>query len=144
MSEEHFAKLRAMYLDAPCNENYNPDISIQKGVAQVSVSVKPAMFHSGGSLTGAVLFKLLEDAARFAASSHVDDVIVLTANFTNYFLKPVTHGVITAEGRVKNATQQLYIAESVLMSASGETVARGSGTFMRSKIKLVPEIGYKL
>ncbi|NNF17209.1 MAG: PaaI family thioesterase [Gammaproteobacteria bacterium] len=144
MSEDHFARLRAMYLDAPCNDQYQPEISIQKGVAHVSVTVRPNMFHAGGSLHGSIFYRLLEDAALYATNSYVNDVIMQAASFTCYMVKPVTHGVITAEGKVKNTTAELYIAEAQIMSASGDTVARGSGAFLKSKIRLVPEIGYKI
>ena len=144
MSEEHFGKLKRMYKEAPCNQAFSPGISIQTGAAQVSFSVKPDMFHAAGSVHGSIYFKLLDDAAYFAAASYEDDVFLTTASFNCYFLKPVTNGMLSAEGKVKNASKQLFIVESVVMNMSGETVARGSGSFMRTKVRLIPEMGYRL
>lgn len=144
MSEEHFGKLQRMYKEAPCNLAYNPGISVQAGAAQVSLSVKPDMFHAAGSVHGSIYFKLLDDAAYFAAASYEESVFLTTATFNCYFLKPITNGALSAEGKVKNVSRQLFVAESVLMNTSGETIARGSGTFMRTKVALVPEMGYRL
>lgn len=144
MSNEHYAKLRNMYLGAPCNKNYNAELSVYKGAATVTIPVKQHMFHAGGALHGSIYFKALDDAAFFAVNSLVEEAFVVTVSFNVYFTKPVTSGVLISEGKVKSRGKVIYVAESVLTDSSGTSVARGSGTFMASKIKLVPEIGYKL
>ena len=52
MNQEHFAKLVNMYNAAPCNEYYAPSLSVYKGQATVSITVRPKMFHAGGALHG--------------------------------------------------------------------------------------------
>jgi hypothetical protein len=42
-----------------------------------------------------------------------------------------------------NKTGKQFIAESVLFTDSGEEIARGSGVYLKSKIKMTPEMGYK-
>ncbi len=144
MSDEHYARLRSMYAAAPCNRQEAPDLSVYKGKALVTVTVRPNMFHAGGALHDSWYFLAMEDAARYAVCSLVTDYLVSAVSFNCYMLRQVTSGVITAAGVVKSAGKQIFVAEAVLSDASGEPVGRASGAFTRSTIKLVPEIGYQL
>jgi len=141
--EEHFRKLERMYLSAPVNEYYAPEIHISKGEAQVTIPVRPDFFHAANAVHGAVYFKLLDDSAFFAANSLVKDVFVLTVSYTVYFTRPVSEGVMKAIGKVVQASRRLIIAESVVVDSKEREIARGSGTFLPSKISLADVIGYK-
>ncbi len=141
--ENHFRRLERMYLKAPVNEIYSPRIEISDGAAVISFDVDPRHFHAAGSLHGSVYFKGLDDAAFFAVSSVVRDAFVVTASFTIYLTRPVTGGVLRAEGRVASASKNLFVAESVLYVEPDREVARGSGTFMRSRVALSEELGYR-
>ena len=66
MNEEHYAKLRNMYRSAPCNKQDGPDLTVYKGKAIVTLTVKPNMFHSAGALHDAYYYRGMEDAARYA------------------------------------------------------------------------------
>ena len=140
---EHFRKLERMYLSAPVNEYYAPEIHISEGQAQVSIPVRRDFFHAANAVHGAVYFKLLDDSSFFAANSLVEDVFVLTVSYNVYFTRPVSEGVMKATGKVVQASRRLIIAESVVVDSEENEIARGSGTFMRSKINLTEEIGYK-
>ena len=142
-NEEHFHKLERMYLSAPVNQYYAPEIHVSEGQAQVSIHVRPDFFHAANAVHGAVYFKLLDDSAFFAASSLVKDVFVLTVSYNVYFMRPVSAGVMKATGKIVHASLRLIIAESVVVDSEEREIARGSGTFMRSMIKLTEEIGYK-
>jgi len=141
--EEHFRKLERMYLTAPVNEYYAPEIHISKGEAQVSIPVRPDFFHAANAVHGAVYFKLLDDSAFFAANSLVKDVFVLTVSYTVYFTRPVSEGLMKASGKVVQASRRLIIAESVVVDSKEREIARGSGTFLPSKIRLADVIGYE-
>lgn len=132
-----------MYLSAPVNELYSPSLEVSDGAAVVTFDVRPEHFHAAGSLHGSVYFKALDDAAFFAVSSVVRDVFMVTASFTVYLTRPVTGGVLRAEGRVTSRSTNLFVAESVLYVEPDRQVARGSGTFMRSKVPLREELGYR-
>ncbi len=142
-NEEHFRKLERMYLSAPVNEYYAPEIHISEGQAQVSLTVREDFFHAANAVHGAVYFKLLDDLSFFAANSLVEDVIVLTASYNVYFIRPVSEGVMTATGKVIQASRRLIIVEAFVVDFDDREIARGSGTFMRSKIHLTDEIGYE-
>lgn len=142
-ADDHFRKLERMYLRAPTNSYYRPDIQVREGEADITVPVRPEFFHAAGAVHGSVYFKALDDAAFFAVNSLVEDVFVLTASFTVYLLRPLTAGRLRATGRVVQAARRLFVAESDLLDADGRRLAKGSGTFMRSTIALGPDVGYE-
>ena len=144
MNAEHWKKLENMYLAAPCNEIYRPEVRIEDRYCEVKIEVHERLLHAAGAVHGSVYFKLLDDSAFFAANSQVEDVFVLTSNFTTYFLKPVSDGTLIAKGELLDSAGSAYLAKSVVYNDSGDVVARGSGTFVKSKIKLTEEMGYKL
>lgn len=139
---EHFRKLERMYVSAATNAYYAPAISIGEGSAEVSIAVRPEFFHAAGAVHGAVYFKLLDDAAFFAANSLVDDLFLVTVSFNLYLTHPVSKGQMRAVGRVVHRSRRLFIAEAVLTDATGREIARGSGTFMPSAIPLTSVSGY--
>ncbi len=141
-NEEHFRKLERMYACAPINEFYAPQLTVDEGVSELSMTVRREFFHGAHAVHGSVYFKALDDAAWFSVNSLVEDVYVLTASFNIHLLKPVSEGTITARGRVVHQSLRLFLAESELVDARGRQLARGSGSFMRSQIKLTAEVGY--
>jgi len=143
MDQEHYRKLESMYASAPINAFYAPVMVVSKERAEISCEVSPKHHHSAGAMHGSVYFKMLDDAAFFAVNSLVDDVFVLTTNFNIYLTRPVVSGKIMAIGKVLNQSKQLFIAESILFDEQNREVGRGSGSFMRSKIKLSPDVGYQ-
>ena len=143
MSDEHHRKLERMYHAAPINRIYEPRIRIGEGRVELTMPVKPELFHAANAIHGSVYFKALDDSAFFAAASLVPEVFVLTVSFTVYFTRPVSQGELVAVGTVAHQSKTLFIAESELRDRDGRHVARGSGTFVRSQIPLTPEIGYR-
>ncbi|MES0360026.1 MAG: PaaI family thioesterase [Anaerolineales bacterium] len=141
-NEGHFRKLERMYLSAPINEYYSPMVEISQGQAVIQTEVKPEFFHAAGSLHGSVYFKLLDDAAFFAVNSLVKDFFVLTVSFNIYLTRPVTEGVLIAQGQVVSRSVNYYVAESVL-TVNEKEVARGSGSFLRSRVELASVESYK-
>jgi uncharacterized protein (TIGR00369 family) len=142
MTDLHHRKLEAMYLGAPVNRLYEPTIAISDGAATIEMDVKPELFHAAGALHGSAVFKMLDDACFFAASSRVEDVFVLTVSFTTYFVRPASSGRLVCRGRVVHAGKSLLLAEAVVVGAGDKEVGRGNGSFMRSGVALSPDIGY--
>jgi acyl-coenzyme A thioesterase PaaI-like protein len=142
-SEEHYRKLERMYLAAPINDFYKPAIRIARGAVEISVNVEPRFFHAASAMHGSVFFKMLDDAAFFAVSSLVEDNFVLTSTFNLYLLAPVSAGTIRSEGRVVRGGGSSFLAESVLYNGQNDEIARGSGMFVKSRIRLSPEVGYR-
>jgi uncharacterized protein (TIGR00369 family) len=142
-NEEHYRKLERMYLAAPINEFYRPEIRIGRGTTEIRVRLDRRFYHAANAAHGSVYFKNLDDAAFFAVSSLVEDCFVLTSTFNLYLLAPVAEGVIHARGEVVRGGGSSFLAESVLCNEQNEEIARGSGMFVKSKIRLSPEMGYR-
>jgi uncharacterized protein (TIGR00369 family) len=142
MNKEHYLKLERMYLSAPINEFYKPAIKISEGRAEITVQVRSEFFHAANAVHGSAYFKSLDDAAFFAVNSLVEDVFVLTINFNLHLLRPISSSEMKAIGKVVHSGRRLFLAESVLLNSEGKEIARGSGTFMKSKVPLAAEIGY--
>jgi len=140
---EHHKSLKKMYLSAPVNEIYNPKIQVDNGTAEIEIEVNEKYFHSAGAVHGSVYFKMLDDAAFFAVSSLEKNVFVLTTSFTTYITKPVSKGIMRAQGKVVNQNKTQFIAEAVVFDAEGNELGRGNGIFVKSKIPLGTAIGYK-
>ena len=140
----HFRALERMYLGAPVNRFYAPEIEIGDGECDIRVTVREAFLHAAGAVHGSVLFKMLDDSAFFAANSLDTQHFVLTDGFTTWFLRPVSDGIITARGRVLHKGRTRFLAESVVTDSAGRELARGSGSFARGKLSLSSEVGYHL
>lgn len=140
---DHFTKLENMMHSAPFVKFTGARVKISKGEAKITLTVREDFYHAAGAMHGALYFLALDNAAFFAVNSLVEDVFVLTTSFTTYLTRPVKEGVLKALGKVvyKNRTQ--FIAESVLYDGHGKEIARANGVFVRSKIPLSEEIGYK-
>jgi uncharacterized protein (TIGR00369 family) len=141
-SDEHFRRLERMYLTAPVNDYYHPQLTVREGQARLEIAVRPEFFHAANAVHGSVYFKALDDAAFFAVNSLVEDVFVLTVTFNIELLRPVSSGTLMAEGRVLHASPRLNTAESELRDDKGKLIALGRGTFLPSTIALTPEVGY--
>lgn len=139
----HYKQLESMYLHAPINSIYQPEISISEGEAKIDIEVKSDYFHSAGAMHGSVYFKSLDDSAFFAANSYEEEVFVLTTSFTTYITRPVSEGKLETIGKVVNKNRSQWVCESIAYN-NGKEVARGSGIFVRSKVKLVDALGYKI
>jgi acyl-coenzyme A thioesterase PaaI-like protein len=86
---------------------------------------------------------MLDDAAFYAANSLVTDRFLLTTAFNLLFTRPLGPGPVTAEGRWVSGQRRVFVAEARLIDASGEEAARGTGTFMKSRIALAGLPGYR-
>ena len=131
-----------MYHSAPVNQFYSPRLRVAQGNSTLTMEVREEFFHAAGALHGSVYLKAPDDAAFFAANSLERERFVLTASFTTYLTKPVTSGTLRSVGRVASRTRSQFISESVLYDTQGDEVGRGSGIFVRSRIRLADTPGY--
>ncbi|MGB7404391.1 MAG: PaaI family thioesterase [Pacificimonas sp.] len=140
---DHRARLEALYAVAPINGLFRSELTLpRQGVSQLRFEVNPAHFHAAGAAHGTIYFKMLDDAAFYAVNTLVPDVFMLTTAFNLHMERPVPAGELIAEGRFLSGRRRLFVGESTLMTLDGEEVARGTGTFMRSKIRLADLDGY--
>ena len=140
--DKHFRALEKMYLAAPINRIYRPTIVITEGRSEIEIELSEGYFHSAGAVHGSVYFKMLDDAAFFAANSLEREVFVLTVSFTTYLTRPVSSGIIRSVGTVATQTKSQFIAESIAYNSHGQEIGRGSGIFVRGKHLLKNAQGY--
>jgi uncharacterized protein (TIGR00369 family) len=141
-AESHYRKLEHLYAVAPVTRWYGASIQVSDGQATVRIPVRNEFYHAAAAVHGSVYFRALDDAAYFAVNSRVEDVLMLTVNFSVHFTGPVQAGEMQAQGRVVHESGRLYVAQAELRDEAGRLLGLGSGTFTRSKVSLTPEIGY--
>jgi uncharacterized protein (TIGR00369 family) len=139
----HHRALESLYAVAPINRLFPSTLDITaEGSATIRFEVDERHFHAAGAVHGTAYFKMLDDAAFYAANSLVTDRFLLTTAFNLLFTRPLKGGPVIAEGRWISGRRRVFVAESRLIDAEGEEVARGTGTFMRSQIALSTLPGY--
>jgi len=139
----HHRALESLYRAAPVNQLFPSELQIiADGEARIRFDVDETAYHAAGAVHGTAYFKMLDDAAFYAANSLVTDRFLLTTAFNLWFTKPLTRGPLIAEGRWVSGRRRVFVAEARLIDASGEEAARGTGTFMRSQIALSTLPGY--
>ncbi|MGX7896169.1 PaaI family thioesterase [Tsuneonella sp. HG222] len=143
-AELHFRALEALYASAPVNALFASHLSIEhEGQARIAFDVDERFHHAAGASHGTIYFKMLDDAAFYAANSLVSDRFLLTTAFNLHFTAPIRSGPVIAEGKWISGKRRVFVAEARLIDAEGEELGRGTGTFMRSKIALSGLPGYR-
>jgi uncharacterized protein (TIGR00369 family) len=139
----HYRALERLYVAAPVNRLFPSRLEIVgEGRSRLTFTVEPEVFHAAGAAHGTIYFKMLDDAAFYAANTLVTDRFLLTTSFNLHFTKPVRSGEVVAEGRWISGRKRVLVGESRLIDAEGDEIGRGTGTFMRSRIALSSLPGY--
>ena len=139
----HFEALESLYRQAPINRLFQSAIEIGEGWARITFDIDEVHFHAAGAAHGTLYFKMLDDAAFYACNSLVTDRFLLTTAFNLHFMRPLQAGAVVAEGRWASGRRRVYVADAQLIDSAGEVAARGTGTFMRSRIPLSGLPGYR-
>ena len=139
----HFRALERLYHSAPVNRLFSSDLAIMSpGISRLTFQIDESSYHAAGAAHGTIYFKMLDDAAFYAANTLVSDKFLLTTSFNLHFTKPVRSGKVIAEGKWISGKRRVFVAESRLIDEEGDEIGRGTGTFMRSHIALSGLPGY--
>jgi len=142
--DAHFRSLEALYRSAPINRQYRSELKIVgPGRSEIAFDVDESSFHAAHAAHGTIYFKMLDDAAFYAANSLISDRFLLTTAFNLHFTRPMRGGQAKAEGRWSSGKRRVLVAEARIVDAEGEECARGTGTFLRSHIALSGLAGYR-
>ena len=142
-AQQHYRALERLYASAPVNAKFASTLHIPgEGQARLTFTVTPEDYHAAGAAHGTIYFKMLDDAAFYAANTLATDRFLLTTSFNLHFTKPVRAGTVTAEGLWVTGKRRVFVAEARLIDAEGDEIGRGTGTFMRSRIALSSLPGY--
>ena len=89
----HYRALESLYAHAPINRFFDSSLEIEtSGVARIRFTIDERHFHAGGAAHGTSYFKMLDDAAFYAANSLVTDRFLLTTQFNILFTRPLPAG----------------------------------------------------
>jgi uncharacterized protein (TIGR00369 family) len=139
----HWRALEGLYASAPVNRLFASTLEIlDEGRSRIVFAVDERHYHAAGAAHGTIYFKMLDDAAFYAANTLVTDRFLLTTSFNLHFTRPVRTGKVVAEGHWISGRRRVLVAESRLIDAEGEEIGRGTGTFQRSRIALSGLAGY--
>ena len=139
----HWRALEGLYASAPVNQLFDSALTIEcEGRTSIVFDIDERHYHAAGAAHGTIYFKMLDDAAFYAANTLVTDRFLLTTSFNLHFSRPVRKGRVRAEGRWISGRRRVLVAEARLIDADGEEIGRGTGTFMRSRIALSGLAGY--
>jgi uncharacterized protein (TIGR00369 family) len=142
-AQQHYRALERLYASAPINRKFASSLHIPgEGLSHLTFTVSEDDYHAAGAAHGTIYFKMLDDAAFYAANTLANDRFLLTTSFNLHFTKPVRAGTVTAEGRWVTGKRRVFVAEARLIDAEGEEIGRGTGTFMRSRMALSSLAGY--
>ena len=139
----HWRALEGLYASAPVNRLFESRLAIPgEGRARITFLVDERHYHAAGAAHGTIYFKMLDDAAFYAANTLVTDRFLLTTSFNLHFSRPARGGTLVAEGQWVSGRRRVLVAEARLIDDEGEEIGRGTGTFMRSRIPLASLDGY--
>ena len=139
----HFRALEQLYRSAPINRLFRSDLVItEAGRSRIDFDVDESQFHAAGAVHGTVYFKMLDDAAFFAANSLEQTFFMLTTSFTTYLTRPVSEGKIRSVGKVVHRNRSQSIVEAVVWNDEGQEIGRGNGLMVRGKAPLAGARGY--
>lgn len=142
-AESHHRALERLYESAPVNSLFRSKLTIPgEGRSRLVFTITQDVYHAAGAAHGTIYFKMLDDAAFYAANTIATDRFLLTTGFNLHFTKPVRAGEVVAEGQWISGKRRVFVAESRLVDAEGEEIGRATGTFMRSRIPLSSLPGY--
>lgn len=143
-ADAHLRALERLYAAAPINRLFESRIALPAaGRSEIRFMVGGDTFHAAGAAHGTLYFKMLDDAAFYAANGLTTDRFLLTTAFNLHFTKPMKAGEAMAEGRWVSGRRRVFVAEARIVDASGDECARGTGTFLRSHIALAGLAGYR-
>lgn len=140
----HLRGLESLYDSAPINRLFESWMTLTAaGQSQIDFTVSDSAFHAAGAAHGTLYFKMLDDAAFYAANGLVTDRFLLTTAFNLHFTRPMREGAMIAEGKWISGKRRVFVAEARIVDSKGEEYARGTGTFLRSHIALSGLDGYR-
>ena len=105
-------------------------IELREGRAMLKLALRPELLNSLGAAHGGVVCTLLDVAMAAAARSDDLSLRAVTVGMSVQFMRPGA-GELTATGTLLRLTKSLAFCEAELCDASGELLAKSSGTFKR-------------
>ncbi len=140
---EHYQRLEQMFHSALIQDLLpGASMKVSEGKAEYILDIREAYFHAAQAMHGAVYFKMLDDAAYFAAASLETEYFILTKSYNIHFRRPVEADTLRAVGEVIAVDNRQSVAKSVIYNSKGKVVAQGEGIFVKGPKLLTSLPGY--
>jgi uncharacterized protein (TIGR00369 family) len=102
---------------------------LEKGVARLSMTIRPEFMTSWGTAHGGSILSLLDITLSMTARTLYDPPrSIMTIDLSTQFISTAS-GVLRAEGRVMRAGKSTIFCEGEARDDKGELVAKAIGTF---------------
>lgn len=103
--------------------------ALEKGVARLSMAIRPEFMTSWGTAHGGSILALLDITLSMTARTLFNPPrSIMTIDLSTQFIGTAT-GLLKAEGRVMKAGQTTIFCEGEARDEKGELVAKAIGTF---------------
>ena len=103
--------------------------ALEKGVARLSLEIRPEFMTSWGTAHGGSILALLDITLSMTARTLYDPPrSIMTIDLSTQFIGTAT-GTLRAEGRVTKAGQSTIFCEGEVRDDKGELIAKAIGTF---------------
>jgi uncharacterized protein (TIGR00369 family) len=103
--------------------------ALEKGVARLSMAIRPEFMTSWGTAHGGSILALLDITLSMTARTlFTPPRSIMTIDLSTQFISTAT-GTLRAEGRVMKAGQSTIFCEGEARDGKGELVAKAIGTF---------------
>ena len=103
--------------------------ALEKGMARLSMVIKPEFMTSWGTAHGGSILALLDITLSMSARTLYDPPrSVMTIDLSTQFISTAT-GLLRAEGRVMKAGKSTIFCEGEARDEKGDLVAKAIGTF---------------
>jgi uncharacterized protein (TIGR00369 family) len=103
--------------------------SLDKGIARLSLEVKPEFTTSWGTVHGGAILSLLDITLSMSARTLYNPPrSIMTVDLSAQFIGTAT-GMLRAEGRVTHAGKSTIFCEGEVKNEKDELVAKAIGTF---------------
>ena len=119
----HWRALEGLYASAPVNRLFDSALTIEgEGRSSIAFTVEERHFHAAGAAHGTIYFKMLDDAAFYAANTLVTDRFLLTTSFNLHFTPPGSR----RQGSRRRALDQRPAAGAGRRGTAGRCARRGN------------------
>ncbi len=142
--KQHLEKIKAMYMSAPVNRYYNPELTFEDKSVKLYFPFSKKFSDESGNAALSVLFKLLQDSAQLCIYSIEQVKRIHSSGFNVCYCRPSSSNALLARARYMGSSGDQLMAEAVVTSPDGTEIARGSGTFIISDENLTNHPKYKI
>lgn len=137
MSSSALSWRNAMTAILERSENFHSVIGLnvlawEKGLARLSLAIRPEHGNGGGSVHGGVLMGLLDTASGLSgiyADEGETPCGCATVALSVKFIKPAISGLLTVEARRQSGGKSLYFTYAEIRDEANDMVATADGTF---------------